>query len=133
MNWGIYEKRKKTIIWAFALNVIIVLIVVILPALGTTRCIDYPFTKDKSRLKQIGTTVAMYFTENINRDTFYKILEIQLANYNNIDLSFTFNGSGMCKIIKVNKNQLNLPKLIKARKYYVKNLLKKFILLFKKV
>ena len=73
------------------------------------------------------------FTENINRDTFYKILEIQLSNYNNIDLSFTFNGSGMCKIIKLNKNQLNLPKLIKARKYYVKNLLKKFILLFKKV
>ena len=73
------------------------------------------------------------YTENINRDTFYKILEIQLSNYNNIDLSFTFNGSGMCKIIKLNKNQLNLPKLIKARKYYVKNLLKKFILLFKKV
>ena len=73
------------------------------------------------------------FTENINRDTFYKILEIQLSNYNNIDLSFTFNGSGMCKIIKLNEDQLNVPKLIKTRKYYIKNLLKKFILLFKKV
>jgi hypothetical protein len=73
------------------------------------------------------------FTENINRDTFYKILEIQLSNYNNIDLSFTFNGSGMCKIIKLNEDQLNAPKLIKTRKYYIKNLLKKFILLFKKV
>ena len=73
------------------------------------------------------------FTENINRDTFYKLLEIQLSNYNNIDLSFTFNGSGMCKIIKLNEDQLNAPKTIKTRKYYIKNLLKKFILLFKKV
>ena len=73
------------------------------------------------------------FTENINRDTFYKILEIQLSNYNNIDLSFTFNGSGMCKIIKLNEDQLNAPKTIKTRKYYIKNLLKKFILLLKKV
>ena len=73
------------------------------------------------------------FTENINRDTFYKILEIQLSNYDNIDLSFTFNGSGMCKIIKLNEDQLNAPKTIKTRKYYIKNLLKKFILLFKKV
>ena len=73
------------------------------------------------------------FTENINRDTFNKILEIQLSNYNNIDLSFTFNGSGMCKIIKLNEDQLNAPKLIKTRRYYIKNLLKKFILLFKKV
>ena len=73
------------------------------------------------------------FTENINRDTFYKILEIQLSNYDNIDLSFTFNGSGMCKIIKLNEDQLSAPKTIKTRKYYIKNLLKKFILLFKKV
>ena len=40
------------------------------------------------------------FTENINRDTFYKILEIYSANYNKIDLDFTFNGSGMCRITK---------------------------------
>ena len=72
------------------------------------------------------------YTENINRDTFNKILQIQFTNFNNIDSSFTFNGSGMCRIIKLNNNELNSPKLIKNRKYYLKNLLKKLIHLFKK-
>lgn len=72
------------------------------------------------------------YTENINRDTFNKILEIQLSNYENIDLSFTFNGSGMCRIVKLNKNELNKPKLIKSRKYYIKNYLKKIIYYLKK-
>ena len=64
MNWGIYEKRKKLIIWAFVINVSIVLIAaLVLPAIGKTRCNRSPFTKDKSYLKQIGTTVAMYFSD----------------------------------------------------------------------
>lgn len=73
------------------------------------------------------------YTENINRETFNKILEIQFTNYNNIDLTFSFNGSGMCKIIKLNDNQLNKTKTMKLRKYFIKNLLKKFIHLFKKI
>ena len=72
------------------------------------------------------------YTENINRDTFNKILEIQLTNYDNINLTFAFNGSGMCRIVKLNDKDLNLPKLIKPRRYYIKNLLRKFIFLFKK-
>ena len=72
------------------------------------------------------------YTENINRDTFYKILEIQLSNYDNIKLSFTFDGSGMCRIIKQNDKDLNKPKLIKTRQYLIKKILKKIILLFKK-
>ena len=47
------------------------------------------------------------FTENINRNTFYKILEIYSANYKKIDLDFTFNGSGMCRIIKKDNSNLN--------------------------
>jgi predicted O-methyltransferase YrrM len=73
------------------------------------------------------------YTENINRDTFNKILEIQLTNYDNINLTFAFNGSGMCRIVKLNDKDLNLPKLIKPRRYYIKNLLRKFIFLFKKI
>lgn len=63
MNWGIYEKRKKLIIWAFVLNILIVIPLMILPALGKSSCSRSPYTKDKSRLKQIGTTVAMYYTD----------------------------------------------------------------------
>ena len=72
------------------------------------------------------------YTENINRDTFYKILEIQSSNYDNIKLSFTFDGSGMCRIIKQNDKDLNKPKLIKSRQYLIKKFLKKIVLLFKK-
>ena len=73
------------------------------------------------------------YTENINRDTFNKILEIQLSNYNNINLTFSFSGSGMCRIIKQNHNELNKPKLMFPRKNYIKKILKKLLFLFKKV
>jgi hypothetical protein len=71
------------------------------------------------------------FTENINRNTFHKILEIQYANYKNIDLSFSFNGSGMCRIQKLNNNPLYSSKFIKPRKYYFKNIIKKILSIFK--
>ena len=72
------------------------------------------------------------YTENINRDTFNKILDIQLSNYNNINLTFSFSGSGMCRIIKKNQDELNKPKSTKHRKYFIKKILKKLFLLFKK-
>tara|TARA_B100000886_G_scaffold273776_1_gene197673 strand:+ start:18 stop:683 length:666 start_codon:yes stop_codon:yes gene_type:complete len=72
------------------------------------------------------------YTENINRDTFNKILEIQLSNYDNIKLNFCFDGSGMCRMVKQNDRELNKPKLMKHRKYLIKKFLKKMLLLFKK-
>ena len=72
------------------------------------------------------------YTENINRDTFNKILEIQLSNYDNIDLTFSFTGSGICRIIKLNNNELNEPNLTKTRENYFKRFLKKLMFLFKK-
>ena len=72
------------------------------------------------------------YTENINRDTFNKILEIQLSNYDNINLIFSFSGSGMCRIIKQNHNELSKPKLLFPRKNYIKKILKKLLFLFKK-
>ena len=64
------------------------------------------------------------YTLNINRDTFNKILEIQLSNFNNINLTFNFSGSGMCRIVKVNNNELNKPKLLKPRNLFLKKILK---------
>ena len=72
------------------------------------------------------------YTENINRDTFNKILEIQLSNFDNINLTFSFSGSGMCRIIKQNHNELSKPKLIFPRKNYIKKILKKLLFLFKR-
>ena len=72
------------------------------------------------------------YTENINRDTFNKILEIQLSNYDNINLIFSFSGSGMCRIIKQNHNELSKPKLMFPRKNYIKKILKRLFFLFKK-
>ena len=65
------------------------------------------------------------YTENVNRDTFNKILEIQLSNYDNINLTVSFSGSGMCRIIKQNNKALNKPKLMKPREDYIKKNLKK--------
>ena len=82
-----------------------------------------PYTKDGWRDHK--------YTENINRDTFNKILEIQLSNYDNIKLNFCFDGSGMCRMTKQNSKDLNKPKLMKPRKYLIRKFLKKMILLLK--
>ena len=67
------------------------------------------------------------FTENINRDTFYKILEIQNNNYDKIELNFNFSGSGICRISKKNDMELNSPKKITNRYSFIKKLLKKIL------
>ncbi len=67
------------------------------------------------------------YTENINRNTFFKILEIQNSNYNSMDLTFNFNGSGMCRIIKVSDDNLIKYKIIKNRNMLFKNNIKKLL------
>jgi predicted O-methyltransferase YrrM len=64
------------------------------------------------------------FTEDINRKTFQKILEIYNQNKENLMLEFFFEGSGLALITKKN-NRLNEPKKIISREYYIKNLIKK--------
>ena len=83
-----------------------------------------PYAKDSWRDHE--------YTENINRDTFFKILEIQSTNFNKINLSFTFQGSGMCRIIKENSDELEEPREVKPRNYFFKKNLKKLIYIFKK-
>ena len=71
------------------------------------------------------------FTENINRETFFKILEIQNSNFNSLDVTFNFNGSGMCRIIKENDANLIKYKKLKSRSNYIKNSIKKILQKFK--
>ena len=67
------------------------------------------------------------YTENINKNTFFKILEIQNSNFNSMDLTFNFNGSGMCRIIKVSDDNLIKYKIIKNRNMLFKNNIKKLL------
>jgi len=67
------------------------------------------------------------YTENINRNTFYKILEMHNSNYANIDLTFNFNDSGMCKLIKQNSENLQDPIDIKPRGLAIKSKIKKLL------
>ena len=53
-----------------------------------------------------------------NSETFQRLLEIYFFNNNNFRLEFSFEETGMCKIVKLNKNNLNNIKFnIPCRKY----------------
>ena len=64
------------------------------------------------------------FNEIINRNTFKKIIEIYSKNIENINLEFSFSGSGTAKIQKLNNKILNEPYKITNRIYSFKNILK---------
>ena len=62
------------------------------------------------------------WNEDINFETFQKLLEIKLNNFENINLEFSYEGSGTAKITKKNSNKLNEPKKIRKS-----NLIKSFL------
>ena len=66
------------------------------------------------------------FNCEINMETYQMILEILKSNTNNIEL-FSFQDSGMAKIIKKNNNSLNLSEKIITRKLSIKNITRKII------
>ena len=72
-----------------------------------------------------------YYCEVNNKETFEKILSIFQNNQENMDLSFSFISSGMCKITKKNNN-LNPPKRIRTRTTSLKNILRKILHYIKK-
>tara|TARA_B100001093_G_C26649604_1_gene936882 strand:- start:176 stop:721 length:546 start_codon:yes stop_codon:yes gene_type:complete len=61
-----------------------------------------------------------------NLETFEKLVEIFSTNRKNMDLYFSFVGSGMAKIIKLNDQILTKQKKIKSRKFSLKNFVRKF-------
>ena len=66
-----------------------------------------------------------------NQETFERLLEISRANQENFDLDFTFVGSGLAKIKKLNENKLFVKQKIKSRKNSLKNHIRKIAYSFK--
>ena len=76
-----------------------------------------PYTKNEYRDNE--------FTENINKSTFNKILEIYNINKENFDLEFFFKDTGYATITKKKNDILNTSKKIISREYGIKNLIRK--------
>ena len=86
------------------------------------------FIDDISWLPYLKNSEKDKFNIEINNsETFQIILEIYLANRENFDLEFNFEGTGLCKIKKKNKNKLNQPLPIRSREFSIKNLIRKII------
>jgi len=68
-----------------------------------------------------------FYMEINNEESFLKILEIYFFNRNNFDLEFSFIGTGLAKIKKINNNKLSLATKIPSRKNTIFNFLRKFI------
>tara|TARA_Y100001936_G_C15985467_1_gene619251 strand:+ start:503 stop:1147 length:645 start_codon:yes stop_codon:yes gene_type:complete len=66
------------------------------------------------------------WVEEMNFKTFEKLLEIKLSNENNFKIEFSFEKSGMAKILKLNLNDLNEPKKIE-RTRTIKSFLREII------
>lgn len=71
------------------------------------------------------------YTETINRDTFFKVLDIFNTNTDKISLNFSFDGSGMCRIVKKKNTSLNISKKIDERKINLKMKFKELLKILK--
>ena len=86
------------------------------------------FIDDICWIPYVKNNYRNHFNSEINnRETFAMLNEVLLSNQKNINLSYTFIGSGMAKIIKLNNNLLNEPIKIKSRELSFKNILRKMI------
>ena len=73
-----------------------------------------------------------FYAEINNKETFDMLLDLYFINRENIKVDFTFEGTGMCKITKLNNNNLNkIKEKVKLRKYSIKNTLRKISKLLK--
>ena len=78
-----------------------------------------PYLKNKKRNN--------FHCEINNQETFERLLEIKSSNDKNIDLFFSFVGSGSAKIIKRNNENLNKSQRLVLRKSSIKNKLRKLL------
>tara|TARA_B100000401_G_C52680527_1_gene659448 strand:- start:357 stop:989 length:633 start_codon:yes stop_codon:yes gene_type:complete len=87
------------------------------------------FFDDISWLPYLRNTDRENFNCEINNlETFEKILDILFSNQDKLSLFFSFEGSGMAKIVKLKEDGLQKSKKIKTRKYSFKNFLRRFYL-----
>tara|TARA_B100000787_G_C16188681_1_gene296141 strand:- start:69 stop:704 length:636 start_codon:yes stop_codon:yes gene_type:complete len=68
-----------------------------------------------------------FYCEINNKETFDLILAIFNNNINNIEIKFSFEGTGTCIIKKLNNKKLNKKKIIHTREKSIKNLIRKLI------
>ena len=78
-----------------------------------------PYLKDAKR--------NSFNCERNNNETFERIMEINYGNSRNLELYFSFIGSGLAKIIKRSNDDLFAPKKIKTRKFSIKNFFRKIL------
>jgi predicted O-methyltransferase YrrM len=86
------------------------------------------FIDDISWVPYVKNNYRNHFNSEINNlETFEMLNDVLLANQKNFNLYYTFVGSGMAKIVKLNDESLNEPIKIKSRKLSLKNIIRKFI------
>jgi hypothetical protein len=68
-----------------------------------------PYIKDREK--------NHFFMEVNNYETFIKLIDIYNSNTNNIDIEFSFLGTGAAKITKLSENNLNKAVKLKNRYY----------------
>lgn len=73
-----------------------------------------------------------FWIEINNRETFKRILEIYNSNQKTMELKFSYNLSGMCKIKKISDNKLNNKKKIINRELSIRNIIRKSIIFLRK-
>ena len=89
------------------------------------------FFDDISWLPYLKNTERDNFNCEINNlETFEKLLNILKVNTIKFDLYFSFIGSGMARIIKLQDNELIKPKKIRTRKLSFKNFFRKIFNIF---
>jgi len=86
-----------------------------------TSCLPYLRSREKNN----------FSLEINNEETFERVLEIFNENHKNIDLEFSFVGTGIAKIQKLNNDPLNSSKKIIYRKKSIKNFFRKLLLKIK--
>ena len=73
-----------------------------------------------------------FWIEINNRETFKRILEIYNNNQKTMELKFSYNLSGMCKIKKISDNKLKNKKKIINRELSIRNIIRKSIIFLRK-
>ena len=68
-----------------------------------------------------------FHTEIVNRDTFSEILNILSNNKDIIKVHFSFEDSGLAKIIKLSNEPLKYISVLRNRQHSIKNIIKKII------
>jgi predicted O-methyltransferase YrrM len=86
------------------------------------------FIDDICWIPYVKNNYRNHFNSEINNlETFNMLNEVLIANQKNIHLTYSFVGSGMAKIVKLNNRHLNRPIKILTREFSLKNMIRKLM------